>query len=158
MPVQFGWEMVGWSIGAKVSESVAYNPIHANLVADTRRVQADTFQRYKALGHVFPSDIEPNLVDRIHAHLLWKCEQDYGSNFWPDFFTEIRKERQRLSDAVHLGDGDAIRNARYQIAVECFDRLPGLNFKQRLQENGISLTTDIKALHPTDPGWDGRLE
>jgi len=27
------------------------------------------------------------------------------------------------------------RDKRYQISLDCFDRLPGLNFKQRLKQN-----------------------
>ena len=108
----FGWEMTGWSIGAKVSALVAPNPIHTAHLQRTRKLQAETFRRYKSLGQTFPPDIEPNLADRIHAHLLWQCEQQYGPDFWKDFFTEVRKERERLYDAVQLGDDDAIRNER----------------------------------------------
>jgi len=155
---QFGWEMVGWSIGAKVSDLVASNPIHTQHVADTRRAQAETFQRYRDLGDVFPPDVPANLVDRIHAHLLWQCEQQYGPSFWPDFFREVRSQSTRLRDAVHLGGGNAIRDERYRITIECFDRLAGLDFKGMLQENGISLTTDIKSLAPTEAGWDRKLQ
>lgn len=56
-----------------------------------------------------------------------------------------------------LGDADQIRNARYRITVECFDRLKGLGFKDRLRRAKISLTTDVKSLHPIEPGWDRRL-
>ncbi|HEY4721379.1 MAG TPA: hypothetical protein VII92_06005, partial [Anaerolineae bacterium] len=90
-------------------------------------------------------------------HLLWQCEQRYGPSFWPDFFSEIRKQRQQLDDAVHLSGGDNIRNQRYRITVECFDRLPNLRFKQMLEQNGISTTVDVKSLHPTEPGWDRRF-
>ena len=154
---QFGWEMIGWSISAQVSQKVAGNPTHTESVRRTRQKQAETFQRYKALGHVFPHDIPGNLVDRIHAHLLWQCEQQYGGSFWPDFFREIRKERQRLRDAVKLG-GDANRNERYRITIECFERMAGLEFKRLLQENGISLSVDIKSLDPTDPHWNRKLK
>jgi hypothetical protein len=50
------------------------------------------------------------------------------------------------------------RDRRYQITVDCFDRLPGLNFKQRLKDNQISLTRDIKSLKPTEPGWNRKLQ
>ena len=147
---QFGWEMVGWSIGVKAAEQVAGNPIFAQELADTRRRQAETFERYKAFGNTFPADIEPNLVDRIHAYLLWQCEQAYGPTFWQDFFREAKKERERLRTDN--------RDERYRTTIECFDRLPGLEFKQMLQANGISLTTDVKSLNPTKPGWNRKLE
>lgn len=154
---QFGWEMVGWSLGVKATAAVGDNPIFAEQVSGTRKMQTETFDRYVAGGYVFPADIESNLVDRIHAHLLWQCERAYGGQFWPDFFREINREYGALRDAVQLSDGDAIRNARYQITVDCFDRLPGLHFKDRLREAHISLGTDVKSLHPTEPGWDRRL-
>ncbi len=154
---QFGWEMLGWSIGAIASERVAQNSIHSRHVANTRRTQAETFRRYKELGHVFPDDIESNLVDRIHAHLLYECEKKYGGGFWPDFFEHVRSEAERLAHPDVTGGDDAYRNARYQITVACFDRLAGLNFKALLEENGISLSTDVKSLHPMNPDWNRRL-
>jgi len=153
---QFGWEMIGWTIGTQVSQQVAGNPIHTRLVDSTRQVQAETFSRYVGAGYVFPADIEANLCDRIHAYLLWRAEAKYGPGFWTDFFREIRKERTRL-EAITEGDADEQRNQRYQITLECFDRLPGLEFKQVLQNVQISLTTDIKSLHPTEPGWNRRF-
>jgi len=155
---QFGWEMMGWSIGSMASDKVAGNPIFANALNATRQGQTETFQRYTQMGHVFPADLPPNQVDRIHAYILWQCELAYGPTFWPDFFREVRKEYPRLRDAVNQSGQDAIRNARYQITIDCFDRLQGLNFKSLLQENGISLTTDVKSLHPTEPGWNRKLE
>jgi hypothetical protein len=153
----FGWEMVGWNLGIQATKRVADNPIFEQDLASTRRGQAETYRRYVAAGFVFPQDIEPNQVDRIHAFILDQCEQKYGPNFWPDVFSEIRKRKDELRDAVSLSDGDAIRNRRYQITIECFDRLPGLGFKKLLEQSGISLTTDVKSLHPTEPGWNRRL-
>ena len=154
----FGWEMVGWSIGAKVSAIVADNPIHSRHVRDTRMKQAKTYRRYKTLRHTFPQDIEPNLADRIHAYLLWQSEKKYGADFWSDVFKEIRKERKALHEAIRLGDGDAVRNERYRVTVECFDRLPGLKFKTLLAENGISTTVAIQSLHPAEAGWNRKFE
>ena len=155
---QFGWEMVGWSIGVKATQAVASNSVFINSLTATYQGQADTYQRYVASGFVLPPDVPSNQVDRIHAYILGECERKYGPTFWQDFFAEVRKEAQPLRDAVQLGDGDAIRNERYRITVECFDRLPGLHFKQILQNSGISLTTDVKSLHPTEPGWNRRLQ
>ena len=56
-----------------------------------------------------------------------------------------------------LGKANKIRNKRYQIVVDCFDRLEGLDFKRMLNIARISLTTDVKALHPEEPGWDRRF-
>jgi hypothetical protein len=154
---QFGWEMVGWSIGVKVTSKVAANPLFKKSLEETRKQQADTFRRYQQDGYVFPSDIEANLCDRIHAYLLWQCEQKYGPNFWYDFFKEINKEYESLAAAVSLSDGDKVRNKRYQITIECFDRLKGLNFKEMLRRNQISLTTDVKSLHPTEAGWNRKF-
>jgi len=154
---QFGWEMIGWSIGAAVSEKIAGNPILREQIRQTRDEQRRTYSRYIENGFVLPADVPANKCDRIHAWVLWKCETDYDPNLWSDFFREVRKEAQGLNDAVHLGDGDAIRNARYRITVDCFDRLPGLNFKDRLIRSGISLTTDVKSLHPEEALWNRRL-
>jgi hypothetical protein len=154
---QFGWEMIGWSLGAEVSRKVADNPILAAELRTTREAQMRTFNQYVANGHVFPKELPPNQCDRIHAWILYQCALKYGPRFWNDFFREIRSQRQVLSDAVRLGDGDKIRNARYQITVACFDRLPGIDLKRTLKANGISLTTDVKSLHPEAPGWNRRL-
>ena len=155
--IQFGWEMVGWSVGIQATKKVAKNPIFLRNLKNTRKTQKVTFDRYKKGGYVFPEDIPANKCDRIHAYILWVCEKEYGRNFWPDFFTEIRKEHSQLGNAEKLGERDKIRNKRYQIVVDCFDRLEGLNFKRMLKIARVSFTTDVKALHPEEPGWDRRL-
>ncbi len=149
--VQFGWEMVGWTIGILASTAVADNPEFERNLIDTRRNQTDTFNRYGANGFVLPDDVPPNQVDRIHAYLLWQCERDYGPRFWPDFFVQVNKNAARFAAA----DG---RDARYRLSIECFDALPGVHLSDRLQENGISLTTDVKSLDPTGPTWNRRLK
>jgi hypothetical protein len=154
---QFGWEMVGWSIGAEVSQKVAGNPIYAAGLRATRDEQKRTFDQYVKNGFVFPKELPANQCDRIHAWILHQSATKYGPHFWPDFFREIRGQRQALADAIQLGDGDKARNARYQITIACFDRLPGLDFKKTLKANGVSLTTDVKSLHPEEPGWNRRL-
>lgn len=151
---QFGWEMIGWSLGVRVTEKVAGNPIHSKQIFDTREEQAKTFRRYQQAGFVFPADIAPNLCDRIHAYILWTCEKKYGPNFWPDVFREIRQERESLIAAAQIGNADQNRNRRYQITIECFDRLKGLGFKKMLRDCQISLTTDVKSLLPEEPGWN----
>jgi hypothetical protein len=153
---QFGWEMIGWSIGVKVTQKVAPNPTFNRQVQETRQKQAQTFARYNALGQSFPPDVESNLCDRIHAHLLYQCEQRYGAAFWQDFFSEVRVQRKPLDDAVHLAGGDNIRNERYRITVECFDKLKGLQFKKMLERYGISTTVDAKSL-ATKPDWNRKF-
>ena len=155
--VQFGWEMAGWSIGIQTTKKVANNPIFLKNLKETRKNQRITFSRYIKGNYVFPEDIPPNKCDRMHAYLLWKCESKYGRNFWPDFFKEIRKEYTNLRDAVKLGEANKIRNKRYQIAVDCVDRLDGLDFRSMLQTTKISLTTDVKALDPEAAGWDRKF-
>jgi hypothetical protein len=155
--IQFGWEMVGWSIGIQATKKVANNPNFLRLLKDTRKNQRLTFSRYKKNGHIFPKDVPANKCDRIHAYILGRCERKYGRNFWPDFFKEIRKEYTGLRDAVKLGDLDKKRNKRYQIVVDCFDRLEGLDFRTMLKTAKISLTTDVKAFHPKEPEWDRRF-
>ncbi len=154
---QFGWEMIGWNLGVKVTKKVAGNPIFANQVKQTRALQRETFQRYRKAGCVFPPDLPGNLSDRIHAHILWICKKRYGLNFWHDFFKEIHKEQENLKAAAYLGDPDKVRNKKYQITVECFDRLPKIGFKKLLKKYQLSLTTAIKSLHPTEPGWDRKF-
>lgn len=154
---QFGWEMIGWSIGAEVSQRVAGNPTLTASIQSTRKGQEQTFNEYFKNGCVLPRDLPYNQCDRIHAWILYQCQARYGANFWKDFFREARSRKKELVDAVSAGDTDAIRNARYQITVECFDKLPGLGFKKILSNCGVSLTTDVKSLHPEAPGWDRRL-
>jgi hypothetical protein len=62
-----------------------------------------------------------------------------------------------LEAAAGLGDSDRVRNTRYQITIECFERLHGLNFKEKLRNSGISLRTDVRSLKPEAPGWNRRL-
>jgi len=154
---QFGWEEVGWSLGARVSARVAGNPYLAQSLAQTRREQENTFRRYIALGFTFPPEIPPNLVDRIHAYLLRQCEKRYGADFWKDFFKQISRRKENLVNAVRLKNDDAVRNERYRITIECLDCLPGLHLKKTLQQYGISLTTDVKSLHPMNPTWNRKL-
>ena len=123
---------------------------------NARAEQEETFKRYRADGNVFPSDIPANLCDRIHAHVLWKFEQTYGPAFWPTFFKEIAAQRMALMAAT--GTADERRNARYRITIDCFDRVTKGDFQKFLSESGISLTTDVKSLHPTEPGWNRKLE
>lgn len=147
---QFGWEMMGWTIGSKVSMEVAGNPVLRAKLERTRRDQAETFRRYMSAGGVFPADLPPNQVDRIHGCILWECEREYGPSFWADVFTELRAEHGRL----FIAGG---RDARYRITIECFDRLAGLDFIGKLQRAKISVVTDVKSLNPTQPGWNRRL-
>ena len=158
---QFGWEMIGWTISAKVLQKISANPTLREHIKDARQKQAETFRRYRALGNTFPADLEPNLCDRIHAHILWLCERQYGPAFWPDFFAEIAKQREQLIRAgAGEGTADERRNKRYQITVECFDRIcrrKGIDFKGNLTRYGISLMVDVKSLYPEEPGWNRKL-
>jgi len=154
---QFGWEMIGWSVGTKVTAKVADNPIQRQRVQETRNEQLRTFNRYVQLGYRFPQDIQPNLCDRIHAHILFLCEEKYGLGFWRDFFGEIRKEQPRLLAASKLGDSDEARNKRYQITIDCFDRLKGIEFKNMLKSLDISLTIDVKSLQSESPSWNRKF-
>jgi hypothetical protein len=67
---EFGWEMIGWTISAKVSQQVAPNPIHQRGVAETQQNQDQTNQRYMAAHQTFPADLRGDQADRIHAYLL----------------------------------------------------------------------------------------
>lgn len=155
--IQFGWEMVGWSIGIQATRKVANNPIFLKSIKTTRNTQRKTFYQYKKDGYVFPKDLPSNVCDRIYAYILFKSEMKYGRKLWPDFFKEIRKEYKYLSNAEKLGNPNMRRNKKYQIVVDCFDRLEGLNFRTMLKSAKISLTTDVKSLHPKDPTWDRRF-
>ena len=154
---QFGWEMIGWTIGVKASQKVAGNPILARQVQETRQGQSQTFQRYVQGGYVFPHELPANQCDRIHAWILYQAEMQYGPNFWPDFFARIRQQHDPLAEAVRLGDDEEVRNARYRITVDCFDQLDKIHFKDALRRAHISLTTDVNTLRPMDPKWDHRL-
>ena len=63
---QFGWEMVGWSIGIQATKRVASNPIFLRALGDTRKNQRMTFNRYKKGRYLFPKDVPANKCDRIH--------------------------------------------------------------------------------------------
>ena len=156
--VQFGWEMVGWSLGVAVTTMIADNPIFQRALRDTRRGQAETYRRYRAAKNTFPADLPPNQCDRIHAYLLHQCERKYGSRFWPNFFKATRARQKDLAATAAIGDSDERRNARYQITIECFEQLEGVDFKGLLRESGISLTTDVKSLYPEKPGWNRKLQ
>jgi hypothetical protein len=52
----------------------------------------------------------------------------------------------------------ASQYVRYRLTVECFDRLPGLNFEKLLEQSGISTTIAIQSLKPTQPGWNRKLQ
>jgi len=155
--VQFGWEMIGWSLGAEVSQKIAGNPILIEQIRQTREGQRKTYSQYIQNGFVFPKDLPANQCDRIHAWILHQCASKYGPRFWTDFFREVRNQKQAFDDAVRAANGDQIRNARYQITIACLDRLPDIAFKKMLRDSGISLTTDVKSLHPEAPGWNRRL-
>jgi len=154
---QFGWEMVGWTLGVQATRKVAASPFFTKNLVATRRGQMKTFQQYIRGGYIFPDDLGSNQVDRIHAHILRLCERRYGGDFWPDFFAEIRKAQGRIADARRRWHGDERRNALYRISVDCFDRLDGIEFKSMLKRYRISLTTDVKSLKVEDDGWDRRL-
>ena len=154
---QFGWEMIGWNLGIKVTRKVAGNPILTRQLKATRAVQRETFQRYQKAGYVFPEDLPGNLSDRIHAHVLWMCERKYGASFWQDFFKEIQKERESLKRAAYLRDADKVRNRKYQITVACFDRLSKIEFRKLLEKYQLSQTTAIKSLRPREPNWDRKF-
>jgi len=154
---QFGWEMIGWNLGIKATKKVAGNPILTEQVNQTRLVQRETFQRYIKNDYTFSKDLLGNLCDRIHAYVLWMCEQRYGHDFWEDFFREIQKERKNFESAKYLKDPDKIRNRKYQITVECFDRLPKVEFRKLLDKYHLSQTTAIKSLRPTEPNWDRKF-
>jgi hypothetical protein len=149
--------MIGWNLGITAAKKVAGNPVLTQQVNRTRSVQRETFQRYIKNNCTFPEDLPGNLCDRIHAHVLWMCEQRYGADFWEDFFSEIQKERKKLESAKLFRDPDKIRNRKYQITVECFDRLERIPFKKILHKYQISLTTAVKSLKPREPVWNGKF-
>jgi hypothetical protein len=148
--VCFGMEADGDCISQYVVGKVAQDP----RVPERRRKMIaempDTVKRYIAGGHVFPADVPKNLADRIHRYLLVLCEHRYGENFWPDFFKEVRKRRDRMLAAKDLDEA-------YRLTNECFDALHGLEFNKLLRKFHISLTTDCYTL-VRQKRWDRRLE
>ncbi len=155
---QFGWEMIGWNLGIKVTRKVAGNPILTRYIKQTRFDQRDAFNRYIKNDYTFPDDIPANLCDRIHAYILFKAERRYGPDFWQDFFKELQKEKENLKAAEYLKDTDEIRNRKYQITVECFGRLQKIGFKKMLDDYRISQTTSVKSLKPTEPTWNRKFK
>ena len=155
--LQFGWEMVGWSISVHATRKVAPTGVLLRNLRRTRQGQYETYKQYKKLDYTFPPDIPGNLVDRIHAYLLWQCEKKYGPDFWKDFFANVNARRDDFAEASRLKGRNAARNRRYQLSVECFDALKNINFKKMLQQAEISLTTDIKSLNPENKDWNRKL-
>lgn len=155
--LQFGWEMVGWSISVHATGKVAPTAVFLRNLRRTRQGQYETYKQYKKLDCTFPPDIPGNLVDRIHAYLLWQCEKNYGPDFWKDFFANAKARREDFTEAARLKGQNAARNRRYQLSVECFDALKNINFKKMLQQAGISLTTDIESLDPENKNWNRKL-
>ena len=168
---EFGWEMVGWSISAKVCQKVAPNPIYLQSLADTQRAQDETWQAYMKNGQKLVAELGEGVAsrarrrrspgdqaDRIHACLLRKAERDYGTNFWYDFFSEVRKQQAAFAAPEAKGDSGPALDLRYRLTVECLNRLPGLDFKQRLEQSGVSTTVAIQSLKPTQPAWNRKLQ
>ena len=155
---EFGWEMLGWSISAKVCQKIAPNPIYLQNLSDTQRGQDETWQAYINNGQSSPPKLPGDQADRIHAYLLRKAEQDYGTNFWHEFFAEVRKQQAAFGAPEAKGDSGQPLNLRYQLTVECLNRLPGLEFKKRLEQSGVSTTVAIQSLKPTQPGWNRKLQ
>lgn len=153
---RFTSEMVGWSISVGVSRTIARNALHDKNVAQTHKSQEETYRQYLATGQTVPTALPWNMADRIHAWLLYRCEQQYGPAFWGDFFKEVRKEREAFLDAETQGPDNG-RDARYKLTLQCFDRLPGVNFTQLLQQNGVSTVVDLSSLNPGDPNWNRKL-
>ncbi len=154
---QFGGDSLAWSLGMRAALEVAPNPVTQRAYEAALAERIQVFQRYRALGNVFPPDLDPSLVDGIFAAFLFECEQAYGPAFWTDAFREIGAARPALLEAGALPEAQ-IRDARYRITVDCLDRLPGLRFKERLSAYGISAGTDVKSLNPESPRWDRRLQ
>jgi hypothetical protein len=148
--VCFGMEAHGDRISKYVVSKVAPDPRAAEQKRKMIEQMPDTVKRYIEGGYVFPDDVPKNLADRIHRYLLVLCEHRYGENFWPDFFREVRKRRESMQAAKDVDEA-------YRLTNECFDALPGLEFKKLLQEFHISLTTDCYTLVRQDP-WDRYLE
>lgn len=167
MHAEFSFEMMGWTIGMKVAQKVAGNPILTRHLQETRQRQFENFQRYVQAGYVLPRDVPANLCDRIHACILYQAEMQYGPGFWPDVFARIREQKDALAVTIHLRDSDECHNARYRITVDCFDKLDKIHFKDRLRQAHISVTTHIvedshsndgaKAIHTINPNWDRRF-
>ncbi len=155
--VQFGWEMVGWSVSVHATRKVAPTGVLLRNLRRTRQGQYETYKQYKKLDCTFPPDIPGNLVDRIHAYLLWQCEKKYGPDFWKDFFANVKTRHEDFVEAAEIKGQNAKRNRRYQLSVECFDALKNINFKEMLQQAQISLTTDIKSLDPENKNWNRKL-
>ncbi len=86
-----------------------------------------------------------------------KCERQSAPKLWHDFFSEVRKQQAAFSAPEAQGESRGL-DARYRLTVECFDRLPGLNFKKLLEWSGISTTVAIQSLKPTQPGWNRKLQ
>ena len=155
---EFGWEMLGWSISAKVCQKIAPNPIYQQSLSETQRGQDETWQAYMKNGQTFPGNLPGDQADRIHAYLLRKAEQDYGTNFWYDFFAEVRKQQAIFAAPEAEGDSAPGLDVRYRLTVECLNRLPGLDFKKRLEQSGVSTTVAIQSLKPTQPDWSRKLQ
>ncbi len=146
---RFGGEAIGMYLSGKVTMEVTGNPYSRDRRERGRKALKETMRRYIEAGYVFPDDIPGGVSDRIHHEILYQCEEKYGASFLRDFFTEVRKERDRLRSA----DG----NTRYQITIDCFDRLPGLNFRELLRDLRISDKTSWYSLRPSRPDWDRRF-
>ena len=115
------------------------------------------------------------MSDAVYGHLLLECEEAYGPSFWADFFAETRNESARLCETVTQGDviygsylcriliGSRMPLTRqdfdrkHRITVGCFDRLPGLDFRRRLREYGISETTSWYSMSWGRKDWDRRF-
>jgi len=143
--VEFGIEAEGALNSRHVLKEVLRDtPLHAGLVEKEKQaiqVLEKTVEDYRAAGYMYPKDYPAQGIDRLYAYILRTCEAKYGPDFWPHFWREVRKDREQFAATSAIQEKYEMLDARHRLAVECFDRLPGVEFKKMLSELQVSATT-----------------
>jgi len=151
--VGFGGEALGVFVCYRVIRIAAPYPGIEDPYAEgggNRQTVAD----YIANGYRLPDkpNYPPVTSYRIYQVLLDDCEKAYGPDLLKDFFTEVRKTRTPIKP-----DSPTDYSKRLQLTVECFDRLPGLNFRERMRKLRLSQRTTWYSLYGKTREWGGKL-
>jgi len=130
---------LGAFVSGIVNEKLVPTPEFRERRANWRKGQNyTTLMQYVENGYVMPARYRPGQTDRLYKAVLKLCEVEYGENLWRDFFAEARKRRTQLL----LGDRDEM----HRIIVDCFDRLPGLEFRKILRKYRFSDKTSLATI------------
>ena len=100
---QFGWEMIGWSLGVKVTQKVANKPVFQRQVQDTRKTRRRPSRSYRALRLHLPAR---HRAQPLRPHPRTPALASASSAYGPKLLARLLPRRSApargaLDDAVH---------------------------------------------------------